>query len=337
MDTSTAGDRQTRSWRGTWAAPEADGLRTINLAVNLTILAGLGAAALGHALTVDADISRGWTVWETLRNVPSSNWEHYERLLDTDPILAKACISGFVYFLGDLTAQTYEGRGLGDYDRLRMLRSATCGFIAHGPLSHAYYIWIDGLASSIGLEQGRWTTTIAKVAFDQTAWSLFWNSTYYALLGAMKLESPASIVRTVRDTWWPCLSAGWKLWPAAHLLTYSVIPQEHRLLWVDTVEIVWVTLLSYMASKYQAREAGAGSAPRDGCTPGEGMVAQVSLPGPVSGGSAVEELMHAVENQDKVSFVDAEGRETVHEAREVWEHESEQGCAETSRPCKVAS
>ncbi|KAF7805908.1 protein Mpv17 [Senna tora] len=38
--------------------------------------------------------------------------------------------------------------------------------------------------------------------------------------------------------------AGWKLWPFAHLVTYGVIPVEQRLLWVDCVELIWVTILS---------------------------------------------------------------------------------------------
>ncbi|KAF4347195.1 hypothetical protein G4B88_031212 [Cannabis sativa] len=38
--------------------------------------------------------------------------------------------------------------------------------------------------------------------------------------------------------------AGWKLWPFAHLITYGVVPIEQRLLWVDCVELVWVTILS---------------------------------------------------------------------------------------------
>ena len=46
----------------------------------------------------------------------------------------------------------------------------------------------------------------------------------------------------------PCCSlnmqAGWKLWPFAHLITYGVIPVEQRLLWVDCVELIWVTILS---------------------------------------------------------------------------------------------
>ncbi|KAK3251297.1 hypothetical protein CYMTET_39356 [Cymbomonas tetramitiformis] len=45
------------------------------------------------------------------------------------------------------------------------------------------------------------------------------------------------------------IMTGWKLWPFAHCVTYGLIPQQHRLLFVDTVEIVWVVLLSLFESR----------------------------------------------------------------------------------------
>lgn len=45
------------------------------------------------------------------------------------------------------------------------------------------------------------------------------------------------------------LQAGWKLWPFAHLITYGLVPVEQRLLWVDCVEILWVTILSVFANE----------------------------------------------------------------------------------------
>ena len=56
---------------------------------------------------------------------------------------AQAVISGVVYGLGDFTAQTYEQRSFGDFDFARTLRSALCGLLAHGPLSHLYYEKLD--------------------------------------------------------------------------------------------------------------------------------------------------------------------------------------------------
>lgn len=115
-----------------------------------------------------------------------------------------------------------------------------CDVIQHPP-SHA----------SLSLpRQPPSTTCLSESPSSTTLYHVPSCSIYYALLGAFKFESPAEIARTIRETWFQCLSAGWKLWPFAHIITYGVIPQEHRLLWVDAVEIVWVTLLSYIASQY---------------------------------------------------------------------------------------
>lgn len=56
---------------------------------------------------------------------------------------------------------------------------------------------------------------------------------------------PAKIKGEVEATWWNAISAGWKFWPFVHMLTFSpIIPQDFKLLFVDCVEVVWVTILS---------------------------------------------------------------------------------------------
>ena len=46
----------------------------------------------------------------------------------------------------------------------------------------------------------------------------------------------------------PLIVSGLKLWPLAHCVTYGLVPVENRLLWVDMVEILWVTILATQAS-----------------------------------------------------------------------------------------
>lgn len=56
---------------------------------------------------------------------------------------------------------------------------------------------------------------------------------------------PVNFFPLMMFSWFSFLTqAGWKLWPFAHLITYGVIPVEQRLLWVDCVELIWVTILS---------------------------------------------------------------------------------------------
>ncbi|XVF18946.1 hypothetical protein REPUB_Repub11eG0067600 [Reevesia pubescens] len=113
-----------------------------------------------------------------------------------------------------------------------------------------------------------WWVVPAKVAFDQTAWSAIWNSIYFTVLGFLRLESPISIFKELKATFWPMLTAGWKLWPFAHLITYGVIPVEQRLLWVDCVELIWVTILStYSNEKSEARISEAAPAEANSSLP----------------------------------------------------------------------
>ena len=64
----------------------------------------------------------------------------------------------------------------------------------------------------------------------------------------MKCESLEQIWSDVKRTTIPLVVSGLKLWPLAHCVTYGLIPVENRLLWVDLVEIVWVTILATSAA-----------------------------------------------------------------------------------------
>ncbi|XP_078447673.1 uncharacterized protein LOC144716445 [Wolffia australiana] len=232
------------------APPDLD--RAIDRSINASIVLLAGAGAIAKLLTIDHDYWQGWTLYEILRYAPEHNWVAYEEALKTNPVLAKMMISGIVYSLGDWIAQCFEGKPLFEFDRARLLRSGLVGFTLHGSLSHYYYYFCEAL-----FPFQDWWVVPAKVAFDQTAWSAAWNSIYFVVLGLLRLESPASILGELRATFWPMLTAGWKLWPFAHLITYGVIPVEQRLLWVDCVELVWVTILSTFSNESsESRNSG---------------------------------------------------------------------------------
>ncbi|XP_024018632.1 uncharacterized protein LOC21391319 [Morus notabilis] len=223
--------------------------KMVDRTINATIVLAAGTYAITRLLTIDQDYWHGWTLFEILRYAPQHNWSAYEEALKTNPVFAKMVISGVVYSVGDWIAQCYEGKPLFEFDRARMFRSGLVGFTLHGSLSHYYYQFCEAL-----FPFHDWWVVPAKVVFDQTAWSAVWNSIYYTVLGFLRLESPASIFSELKATFWPMLTAGWKLWPFAHLITYGVVPVEQRLLWVDCVELIWVTILStYSNEKSEAR------------------------------------------------------------------------------------
>ncbi|KAK3146817.1 hypothetical protein QOZ80_3BG0272520 [Eleusine coracana subsp. coracana] len=244
---------------GTGSSGNGDGNKTLDRAINTAIVLGASTYALTKMLTVDQDYWHGWTIFEILRYMPEHNWSAYEEALKANPVLAKMMISGVVYSLGDWIAQCYEGKPIFEFDRARMFRSGLVGFTLHGSLSHYYYHFCEAL-----FPYKDWWVVPAKVAFDQTIWSAIWNSIYFVVLGFLRLESPTIIFGELKSTFFPMLTAGWKLWPFAHLVTYGVIPVEQRLLWVDCVELIWVTILStYSNEKSEARNSDTTSTSLD--------------------------------------------------------------------------
>lgn len=239
--------------RWVWFADSEEEERVVlDRALNALIVSAAAVTAVAKVITIDHDYWSGWTVGEILRNAPVHNWLAYESMLERNPVLAKMCISGIVYSLGDWSAQYLEGKAILDFDRGRMLRSGLVGFCLHGSLSHFYYHFCEWLFPFKG-----WWVLPAKVLFDQTVWSAVWNSIYYVCLGALRMEKPATIFSELRATFIPLLTAGWKLWPFAHIVTYGVVPVEQRLLWVDMVELVWVSILSMISNeKAEARREG---------------------------------------------------------------------------------
>ncbi|KAI3765610.1 hypothetical protein L2E82_15649 [Cichorium intybus] len=218
-------------------------------AINASIVLGVGTFAVTRLLTIDHEYWHGWTFYEILRYAPEHNWFAYEEALKENPVFAKMVISGVVYSLGDWIAQCFEGKPLFEFDRSRLFRSGLVGFTLHGSLSHFYYQFCEAL-----IPWKDWWVVPAKIAFDQTVWSAIWNSIYFVVLGLLRFESPTNISNELKATFVPMLTAGWKLWPFAHLITYGVVPVEQRLLWVDCVELVWVTILStYSNEKSEAR------------------------------------------------------------------------------------
>ncbi|CAM6017129.1 unnamed protein product [Sphagnum balticum] len=220
------------------------GNKYLDRAINATLTGAAVSFAITKIVTVDHDYWQGWTVFEILKYAPLHNWKAYEEVLKVNPVLAKMMISGIVYSIGDWIGQCVEGKPVLEFSRVRLLRSGLVGFCLHGSLSHYYYYVCEYLFPYNG-----WWVVPLKVAFDQTIWSAIWNSIYYVTLGLLRFESPARIWKDLTATFFPLLTAGWKLWPFAHLVTYGLIPIEQRLLWVDCVEIVWVTILSMFANE----------------------------------------------------------------------------------------
>ena len=210
-------------------------------------------AILSYLVLSHSDTSIVQSISPTLQhlttNAVSHTWGAYQSVLAENPITTKACTSATVYSIGDVIAQKAEGlEGLDELDKGRVLRSLLAGGIGHGPLSHVWYNLSEEFFNHV-VHLTDWWSFLPKIVVDQTIWGPIWNSTYILLLGMMKRESIEKMFGDVQSTTIPLFLDGLKLWPIAHCVTYGLVPVENRLLWVDLVEILWVSILAKRANE----------------------------------------------------------------------------------------
>lgn len=195
---------------------------------------------------------------DLMARMPFDAVKAYEELIPTNPIFFKACTSGVAYALGDFLSQVYQGRSVETVDLPRSARSGAAGFIAHGPLCHYWLLFMETYLDF----GGAWWATGIKVTADLTVWSIFLNMAYSTIIGLLAFKPLDEVFKDVKATTWPALRSAWRFWPFVHTVSFShAVPLDLKLLWVDIMEVVWVTILSKVANedKNQKLEEAAAS------------------------------------------------------------------------------
>ena len=76
--------------------------------------------------------------------------------------------------------------------------------------------------------------------------------------------------KEVKSTAWPALNSSWRFWPLIHCVSFSTfIPKDLKLLFIDCMEIIWVTILSTVANKDRSSD-DEGEPPEKALTEVEG-------------------------------------------------------------------
>jgi hypothetical protein len=79
---------------------------------------------------------------------------------------------------------------------------------------------------------------------DQTIYLFVKCSVYIIAVGTLSGQSFEESYGNARDRIKNIMFTAWKFWPLVHCLTYSVIPAQHRILWVNSVDLIWNAILA---------------------------------------------------------------------------------------------
>lgn len=121
-----------------------------------------------------------------------SLWGSYQRSVETNPFVTKACTSFFGFVIGDVLAQRLTGSS---FSILRCLRLGTYGLALDGPLGHLWYQVLDKTIWPNDSQSNK--AVLAKTAADQLIWAPIMTCVFFAVLKTLE-GHPEMIMQTIQ-------------------------------------------------------------------------------------------------------------------------------------------
>lgn len=213
---------------------------------NFALLAVSFGYVFVSVFNIDRGMTRGWSPAEIGMRIPLDTWASYENSLSEKPVATKTIINIVIYLLGDWLSQTlFQRKDILDFDAARTLKNGLVG-MCFGPAVHEYYEFSDWILPVDGLTLGI-TNRAFKILMDQTIYLSVKCSIYIIAVGILNGESVENGTENVKNRLKPIMFTAWKFWPLVHCVTYGLIPARHRILWVNSVDLVWNAILASKA------------------------------------------------------------------------------------------
>lgn len=203
----------------------------------LCMQAGAFAMQAGSSLPMAATLS------------PAGIWDSYEKALGAHPVIVKALTSLVGFTAGDILAQTLVEK-VDKYDAMRTVRLGSFGFLWHGPSSHYFYGFLDNLIPGTDMK-----TVWTKVFCDQVLWNPVFGTIFFTYLNFAEGKTFADLKLKIQQDLLTAVKGSWGFWVPAHFVNFRFIPGDQRVLYINTLQILYNIFLSFIGNKKVEPEA----------------------------------------------------------------------------------
>lgn len=158
------------------------------------------------------------------------------------PKTSKMVFSGSVFALSDYIAQSFKKK---EIDYFSLLRFSTYGFFFQAPFLHFYLPYLDKLFPNSLINHRR--VVFKKLFFDQliTAPLTMIFFIIYNNYDIFKRSFEKPISYLIKEEWWNLCLANWSIWPFVNYFTFSVIPLNYRLYFINTIGLFWTIFICW--------------------------------------------------------------------------------------------
>ena len=175
---------------------------------------------------------------------PAELWSDYLGLLETAPLVTKACSACVIIGAGDAAAQLVENRNEADakFDFERYLRWAVFGLVLQGPWNHFFYQLLDG---AIPPTPDPFTiSTLEKVGIDQFVQAPIFTIIILGFFAVVEGKGLGFAKDQVQNELGGILIKNWSVFLPATFINIAYCPPELRVLFLNCVFFGWVIYLS---------------------------------------------------------------------------------------------
>lgn len=183
-------------------------------------------------------------------------WSAYSYALATKPMATQALTAAVGFSLGDASAQILGGphkprlrRGrqrVHDGNRYhhnwrRTARTAAFGGLIAGPMGHMWFTFLERVV--LPSAPRSLPAVGVKMALDQLLMAPFGCAVYFTCMDIM-MGHPNHVSTTLRTKFRKTLMASYKMWPAANVVNFALVPPQYRVLYTNLLSVVWTCILS---------------------------------------------------------------------------------------------
>ncbi len=174
----------------------------------------------------------------------------YTDLLLRKPYSTKMITSFVTFGLGDVLTQMIERNAKKKkgkkwkFQFARFMKQAIFGVLA-APYLHIHFAKvIPTFIAPIASNPNKKVRVLKSLLYDQTIHACFFTVVYFLWLNMVNSTGFPKALENTKGLLWPTMIANWKLWPAAMLINYSVIPQHYSVTYVNIIVIFWNAYIS---------------------------------------------------------------------------------------------
>jgi protein Mpv17 len=171
----------------------------------------------------------------------------YDHHLNNSPILTKSLSAATIGAFGDVICQLIvDNRTSSTYDVRRTVKMFALGLPA-GPIFHHWLNFLNNFKLIKPLQaKSRALYATAQMFIDQTVFSPALNTFTFFTLGLYQYRGNIERAKQfLNQKLWPTQFMSWRIWPAAMVVNFYLIPLQYRVLFGNFIGLFWNVFFTF--------------------------------------------------------------------------------------------